>query len=77
MQALGQCRKRSPVILSFGIIPRQNKISGQVEPQPMADTYFPLVTDEIWCGEWEVRPPPPRTRIALDKMDVAELEGTA
>jgi len=76
LQPLIRCRRRAPVVLSFGVIPRQNSVTKQVEPYPFADTYFPTLMDTEWCGEW-TRRRSPMSAISLDKLDVTELEGNA
>lgn len=50
---VGFCRRNAPTPLFLGL--RPPKLAGQA-PEPMVDTFFPMVNITVWCGEYHPHP---------------------
>lgn len=47
----GACRRRGPVVIS---ISEQNYSTGE-QPKMVSMSVWPMIGEEDWCGEYEVR----------------------
>jgi|HubBroStandDraft_5_1064220.scaffolds.fasta_scaffold583033_1 hypothetical protein len=65
-QAMGHCRARPPTLVLLGM---------NANHKPVTDTFWPMVPDHEWCGEFEVRPS--FGEIDFTELDAVPVEGTA
>lgn len=72
MQPMGKCHRNPPVTYVVG---QQKTPLGQV--QTLADSFWPVVPDTDFCGEWKIAGRPAAASIDLTTLDVKELEGRA
>lgn len=77
LQAHGNCRAKPPTALVVGMRPPQ--LQGQ-QPQPVVDSFWPLVLDTLWCGSYRERTAVLERslpQIDLEKLTPDAIEGSA